>query len=92
MHGEAGQTLEMRRITLGLDEATAENERRIYLLTNLPPNVSAPTAADVDHRRWSLEGACGELTLSLNGKIETLCYPRAALLDYGVALVVSAGA
>ena len=57
------------------------------LLTRLPRNVSGPTAANLYHRRWSIEGAFGELTLSLNGEIETLCYPQAALLAYAVALL-----
>ena len=87
IHGEPEQTLVMRQITLYLDKATAENERRIDLLTNLPPNVSAPTAANLDHRRWSIERAFGEFTLSLNREIDTPCYPRAALLVYAVALV-----
>ena len=88
IHDEPGQALGMRRIAHSPDEATAENERRIDLLTNLPPNVSAPTSADLDHRRWSMERACGEFTLSLNAEIETLCDPRAALLACAVALAI----
>jgi hypothetical protein len=87
VHGDDGESLAVRRITIYLDEPTAENERRIHLLTNLPREVSALDGADTYHRRWSIEGAFGELTLSLNGEIDTLCYPDAALLAYAVALV-----
>jgi IS4 transposase len=80
-------TLAVRRITLYLDAPTAENERRIHLLTNLPSEVSAAEGGDAYHRRWDIERAFGELTLSLNGEIDTLCYPDAALLAYAVALV-----
>lgn len=87
VHGEDGETLALRRLTLYLDDPTAENERRIHMLTNLPPEVSAAEGADTYHRRWGIEGAFGELTLSLNGEIDTLGYPDAALLAYAVALV-----
>jgi hypothetical protein len=38
-------------------------------------------------QRWTIEGVFGELTLSLNGEINTLAYPPAALLAYALALV-----
>jgi IS4 transposase len=87
VRGAGGETLLLRRITLYLDEPTSEGERRIHFLTNLPPEVSAMEAADTHHRRWDIERAFGELTLSLRGEIDTLAYPRAALLGYAVALV-----
>jgi hypothetical protein len=87
VYGDRGETLSLRRLTLYLDEPTSEGERRIHMLTNLPPQVSAVDAADTHHRRWDIERAFGELTLSLHGEIDTLAYPRAALLGYAVALV-----
>lgn len=82
-----GNDLLVRRLTLELDEATTEGERTIHILTNLPPKVKAPDAADEYHGRWGIERVFGELTLSLRGEIDTLAYPGAALLGYAVALL-----
>jgi IS4 transposase len=82
------QALTARRITIDLDEATAEGERQIVLLTNLPQDVATPTVADLYRERWSVERAFGELTLSLRGEIDTLAYPEAALFGYAIALVL----
>jgi hypothetical protein len=84
--GDDGR-LEMRRIVIELDEPTSDGEREIHLLTNLPAEVSACCCAQQYHVRWSIEALFGELTLSLSGEINTLCYPPAALLAYAIALV-----
>lgn len=85
--GEGDEPLTLRRITIQVDEPTAAGEREIHLLTNLPEEVSAARCAELYHGRWSIEAAFGELTLSLRGEIDTLCYPKAALLAYAIALV-----
>lgn len=85
--GEGDEQLTLRRITIQVDEPTAAGEREIHLLTNLPAEVSAARCAELYHGRWSIEAAFGELTLSLRGEIDTLCYPKAALLAYAIALV-----
>lgn len=85
--GEGDEPLVLRRITIQVDEPTAAGEREIHLLTNLPEEVSAARCAELYHARWSIEAAFGELTLSLRGEIDTLCYPKAALLAYAIALV-----
>jgi IS4 transposase len=82
-----GNEVAVRRIRLVFDKPTADGTREIYLLTNLPPKVTAVTVAELYHNRWSIERAFGELTLSLRGEIDTLGYPRAALLAYAIALV-----
>ena len=82
-----GELLEMRRIVLKLSEPTADGETEIVLLTNLPRSVKAARVADAYKERWTIEGVFGELTLSLNGEINTLSYPPAALLAYALALV-----
>jgi len=81
---EDDEPLVLRRITIRVDEPTA---REIHLLTNQPEEVSAARCAELYHARWSVEAAFGELTLSLCGEIDTLCYPKAALLAYAIALV-----
>ena len=54
----------------------------LTLLTNLPKTVKAEAVAQEYRRRWTIEAAFGELTLSLRGEINTLGYPGAALLGY----------
>ena len=45
------------------------------------------TVADLYRKRWTLETAFQELEASLNGEINTLGYPKAALFAFCVALV-----
>jgi len=87
VRGEGDEQAVLRRITIHLDQPTADGEREIHLLTNLPATISAATCAELYRTRWSIEAVFGELTLSLRGEIDTLCYPKAALLAYAIALV-----
>lgn len=57
------------------------------ILSNLPESVAAVPISEAYKDRWSIEGVFGELTLSLNGEINTLAYPPSALLAYALALV-----
>lgn len=82
-----GETFDLRRIILKLDEPTADGETEIIILSNLPKLVMAAAIADAYKQRWSIEEVFGELTLSLSGEINTLAYPPAALLAYALALV-----
>lgn len=82
-----GHQAACRRVTLELTAPTADGEQTIRLLTNLPPEVTAAMAAGEYRSRWSIEQAFGELTLALHGEIETLGYPRGALLAYAIALM-----
>jgi len=82
-----GTEVAVRHIRLVLDRPTQDGTREIRLLSNLPPKVKAPSIAEAYGERWSIERAFGELTLSLRGEIDTLGYPRAALLGYAIALV-----
>jgi len=43
--------------------------------------------AELYQKRWTIEIAFHELALNLEGEIETLGYPRAALFGFCVALV-----
>jgi IS4 transposase len=82
-----GNALAVRRVVLMLDERSAGGDRTIVLLTNLPADVAAEVVAQEYRNRWTIEQAFGELTLSLRGEIDSLGYPRAALLGYAIALV-----
>lgn len=82
-----GASLKLRLISLELNEKTGDGDTRIELLTNLPEELSATAIAEAYRGRWTIEGVFGELTLSLNGEIDTLAYPPAAILAYALALV-----
>jgi Transposase DDE domain len=77
----------LRRVVLKLDEPTREGETEIVLLTNLPEEVTAETVAAVYRTRWTIEGAFYELTQTLACEVDTLCYPKAALFAFCVAVV-----
>lgn len=82
-----GGQLSLRKIVIELDEPTSDGDTTIEVLTNLPADVSALAIADSYRSRWGIEGVFGELTLSLNGEINTLAYPPAAITAYALALV-----
>ena len=83
-----GRALEVRRITIELDEPTRDGETEIHLLTNLPAGVAdARRVADLYLLRWTVENAFQELDQALASEIETLAYPSAALLSFSVALL-----
>jgi hypothetical protein len=83
-----GGTMVVRRITVELDTPTRDGETEIHILTNLPAEVADALAiADLYRRRWTVEAAFGELATCLNGEINTLGYPKAALFAFSVALV-----
>lgn len=83
-----GGTLPVRRITVALDAPTRDGETEIRILTDLPAEVAdAATIATLYRGRWTVEGAFGELATCLNGEVNTLGYPKAALLAFCIALV-----
>jgi IS4 transposase len=83
-----GGTMTVRRVTVELDTPTRDGETEVHLLTNLPDEVAdALVIADLYRRRGTVEAAFGELATCLNGEIDTLGYPKAALFAFCVALV-----
>jgi hypothetical protein len=83
-----GGTMVVRRITVVLDKPTRDGDTEIHILTNLPVEVAdARTIADLYRRGWTVESAFGELATCLNGEVNTLGYPKAALFAFCVALV-----
>jgi IS4 transposase len=83
-----GGTMTVRRITVELDVPTRDGETEVHILTNLPAEVAdALVIAELYRGRWTVEAAFGELATCLNGEIETLGYPKAALFAFCVALV-----
>src|SRR6185437_2678998 len=77
-----------RRVTVELDKPTRDGEAEIHILTNLPAEVAdALAVAGLYRRRWTVEAVFGELATCLNGEVNTLGYPKAAVLAFCVALV-----
>jgi IS4 transposase len=85
---EGGEVMRGRRITVELDRPTRDGETEIHVLTNLPAEVAdARAVAELYRKRWTVESAFGELATCLNGEVNTLGYPKAALFAFCVALV-----
>jgi hypothetical protein len=84
-----GTTHRLRRITVELLQATRDGDTSLHLLTNLPAEVSALQVADLYRRRWTIETLFWEVTTTLTCEINTLCYPKAALFVFCLALVAA---
>ena len=82
-----GRLLHVRRITVALDKATRDGEAEIHILTNLPEQVPAERIAELYRQRWDIETLFAELERNLDGEIDTLGYPKAALFAFATALV-----
>jgi hypothetical protein len=84
---ESGTYLELRRITIELDQKTRDGDTEIHILTNLPSRIRAKVIARLYQKRWTIETAFQELTVALKCEIHTLAYPKAALFGFCVALL-----
>lgn len=85
-----GQTMQVRRITLVLDQPTKDGDTEIHILTNLSAKeASAARVAELYGKRWTIEGRFYEVTQTLNCEPNTLGYPKAALFAFCLALVAS---
>jgi hypothetical protein len=82
-----GESFIARRILLKLDEPTQDGDLEIAILTNVPESkAGAVTIADLYAKRWTVEGAFLTMTQILDGEQPSLCYPKAALFTFAVAL------
>jgi hypothetical protein len=84
---EDGTKHRVRRIVVQLKKATEDGDWELALLTNLPQTVSAVVVSEAYRKRWTIEGGFQDLTMTLNCEINTLCYPRAALFVFCVAVM-----
>jgi IS4 transposase len=85
---ETGQTFTARRITIALDKPNKDGDTELHILSNLPSKAaSAVKIADLYADRWTIETAFQQLTDDLRCEIDTLGYPKAALLGFCVACV-----
>jgi len=82
-----GHLMKARRVILRLNKPTRDGETEMAVLTNLPARAaSAVKIVETYRDRWTLETMFQSLTMMLQGELNTLGYPRAALLGFGVAL------
>jgi hypothetical protein len=81
------RAMHFRRITVHLDGHTRDGDNVLHVLTNLPPDICATDVVEGYRDRWSIEGLFAELQRNLNGEIDTLGYPKAALFAFAVALL-----
>ncbi len=84
---EDGTKHRFRRIVVKLKKATEDGDWELAILTNLPKSVSAVVVSEVYRKRWTIEGGFLDLTTTLDCEINTLCYPRAALFVFCVAVM-----
>jgi hypothetical protein len=82
-----GKSRVFRRITIALDEPTRDGDTEIHIVSNLPKRVDAIRIAELYGGRWQIETAFQEVAESLEGEIQTLGYPKAALFGFCMALV-----
>jgi IS4 transposase len=84
----SGKTLIVRRIIIPLRKPNDKGEKELYVLTNLPVRkASSRSVAERYAGRWTIETAFQQLTQDLRCEIDTLAYPRAALLGFCLACV-----
>ena len=80
----------IRRITLVLDTPTADGEREIHVLTNVPEDqADAIRLIEAYRGRWQIEGRFFEMAQTLGAEPQTLGHPPAALFAFGLGLVAS---
>lgn len=85
---DKGKIRKYRRIRVHLNTPTRDDEKEIYILTNLPKSVaSTQFIAELYRKRWCIETMFQELEGHLHSEINTLGYPKAALFGFCVALV-----
>jgi hypothetical protein len=81
------QVMELRRITVKLDQPTRDGETEVHIVTNIPEEqADAFRIAELYRKRWTIEYAFQELGQALRSEVNTLCYPKAALLAFCVGL------
>jgi Transposase DDE domain len=84
---EDGTWYRLRRIVVKLAKPTEDGDWELAMLTNLPATVPAVMVAEAYRKRWTIEGGFQDLTTTLDCEINTLCYPRAALFVFCVAVL-----
>lgn len=80
-------SMEVRRVTVELDQRTRDGDQEIHILSNLPASVSAQQIAEVYRLRWEEETAFHVLQMTLTCESSTLGHPHAALFLFCLAML-----
>ncbi len=85
---ETGETFTARWMTIALDKPNKDGETELHIFTNLPERAAdAVRIADLHAGGWTIETGFQHLTDNLRCKIDTLGFPKAALLGFCTACV-----
>jgi hypothetical protein len=85
----AESDLEVRCVTVRLDEPTRDGDRVVRVLTNLDPaRAPAVVVAETYRGRRGIEAAFQELEAAVRSEIDTLAYPKAAVFGFGMGLAL----
>ena len=83
---QSDETMQLRRMTIQLKVPTRDGDTKLYILSNVPGGrASAAQLARLYGKR--IETAFCEITTPLSCEINTLGYPKAALLTFCLALL-----
>jgi len=87
---ENGSSVTARRITVELPNQTRDGDNKLVILTTLAPEIAdAMRIAELYRTRWTIETLFQTLTTTLRCEAKTLCYPRAALFVFAVAILAA---
>jgi hypothetical protein len=85
--GEGESMRTYRCVVIRLNEPTRDGDTEVRLLSNVPEDkASAIVLAELYLRRWTIETSFQQLTELLRCEVDTLAYPKAALLCFSLAV------
>jgi IS4 transposase len=84
---DSGEEFIIRRIKSVISKSNRDGDKEVYILSNLPKDVSAKTIVMLYRKRWNIETAFQHLEKNLNSEVNTLGYPKAALFAFCTALI-----
>lgn len=86
---QSGETIRVRRIVIKLDNPTEKGDTEIRLLTYLPKRIGALKIARLYRQRWTIETHFDFLKNHLQGQIESLGKPAAAIFALCMSMVAA---
>lgn len=83
----AVDAMEVRRITIELDEPTRDGDTQIHILSNLPASIDAFVIAEAYRHRWEEETAFHVLQMTLTCESTLVGHPQAGLFLFCMAML-----
>lgn len=87
--GRNGETIQVRRVVIKLDQPTESGDSEIRLLTNLPGRMNAVKIARLYRQRWSIELHFDLIKNHFQGEIASLGQPCAAIFALCLSMVAA---